>query len=75
MNQQDKIVIKTQLQAIASQLTAVGNLAASGASAPIITPMGPAAAPGLLQMGAAMQQQTAMLGNLIGQVIKIVDAA
>ncbi len=74
MNQNDKIVLKTQFQAISAQMGAFANLASSGSSMPIITPMGPGSAPGIMQMGAAIRQQINATQQLISLVIKLVDA-
>jgi hypothetical protein len=73
MNPGDKISLKAQLQAIGAQIQATGQLGISGAGMPIITPMGPAASPGLVQVGAALGQQAAQTLELLKVIAKIVD--
>lgn len=75
MNQTDKVTIKAQLQAVTSQITVAGNLATAGSNMPVITPMGPANAPGLLQIGAAISAQNAALNQLVNLINKIVDVS
>lgn len=73
MNPGDKAMLKAQLSGLAAQLGATSTLATSGASMPINTPMGPAAAPGLMQIGAAVQQQVAVTQNLMALLTKLID--
>jgi hypothetical protein len=73
MNQSDKITIKAQLQSVSAQLQATGQMAMTGATQPILTPMGPASGAGLVQMGAALNQQAAILQELVKQIMNIVD--
>lgn len=74
MNQNDKVILKSQFQAISSQIGAFANLATSGASMPIITPAGPGNAPGVMQMGAAIQQHINATQQLITLIGKLIDA-
>ena len=74
MNAAEKAGLKAQLMAVSSQVGALGSLAQSGASMPVVTPMGPAAAPGLLQIGAAVSNQSAQIQQLVSLIGKIVDS-
>jgi hypothetical protein len=73
MNPGDKAAIKGQLIGIGSMLGAVSAQATSGASLPIMTATGPAAAPGLLQMGAAINQHVQVTQEIVKLITKIVD--
>jgi hypothetical protein len=73
MNPGDKAVLKGQLMALASVLGAVNSQVTSGSSMPIMTPTGPAAAPGLMQMAAGINQHSQVTGEVIKLLSKIVD--
>jgi len=73
MNPGGKQSLKAQLMAISQIIGAPSSVILSGAAQPIATPMGPAAAPGLIQMGTALNQQTAQIQKLIDQIQKIAD--
>ena len=73
MNPGDKAAIKGQLVSIASTLQAASTQAMSGASMPIMTPVGPAAAGGLVQVGSAINMQVQATQELIKLITKIVD--
>ncbi|MFN8651287.1 MAG: hypothetical protein U0133_05240 [Gemmatimonadales bacterium] len=75
MKPQDKMALQAQLQGVTTLFTTAFSLAGAGATQPIITPTGPAAAPGLTQIAAAMSQQQAAMTQLLAIVKKIVDEA
>jgi hypothetical protein len=66
--------MKAQLNALGSQLGAASSQITSGSSMPIMTAMGPAAAPGLMQMAAGINMQTAVTQQVIQVLNKIVDS-
>lgn len=73
MNPGDKAAIKGQLASIGSMLQSASTQAMSGASMPIMTPVGPAAAGGLVQLGTAITMQVQATQELIKLITKIVD--
>jgi len=73
MNPGDKAAIKGQLASIGSMLQTASTQAMSGASMPIMTPVGPAAAGGLVQLGTAITMQVQATQELIKLITKIVD--
>lgn len=73
MNPGEKAVLKGQLSAVGAMLGAVSSQASSGAAMPIMTPSGPAAAPGLMQIGGAISQQVQATGELIKVLNKLID--
>lgn len=73
MKPQDKMALQGQIQGVSALFSSAYTQAGMGANQPIITPMGPAAAPGLMQLSAAMSQQQAAMTQLLAIVKKIVD--
>ena len=73
MKPQDKMALQGQLSGVSALFGAAFTQASMGANQPIVTPMGPAATPGLNQLAAAMSQQQAAMNQLLAIVKKIVD--
>jgi hypothetical protein len=75
MKPQDKAVLQSQLQTLLGQINLGWTQAITAAALPIITPQGPAAAPGLVQLSLAIAQQKDAMMQLFVIVKKVVDEA
>ena len=73
MNPGEKQNIKAQLMAIGQIINAHASIVMNGAAQPVATAMGPAAAPGVIQMATALNMQTTQILKLVDLVGKIVD--
>jgi hypothetical protein len=73
MNFADKTALKAQLMNLEAQLGLITPQATAGAALPIITPMGPAAAPGLQQLAMSIGTQATITQNLIKLLGTIID--